>query len=184
RRWRSAIRNEDGTTAIELGMVAMPFTMMIVALSGIATYYFTSIALDRGIDTTSRLLRTGQAQQAEMTVEQFKAKVCENGNFSTGSWVDCSKMEVFVQKFPSWDSVAKQSCLKADGSRVTSTANSSDEISQYSGNDNEIVMITTCYKWEFPSKVPWFKLGQMGDGSMMMQSSTVMRTEPFPNTQP
>ena len=42
-----------------------------------------------------------------------------------------------------------------------------------------MVLVTTCYKWDFAAKVPYFKVGNMGDGAMMMQTATAFRTEPF-----
>lgn len=168
-------RDESGTTAIEFGMVAIPFFMFVFALIGIAFYFFIMTSLDKGMDQTSRLVRTGQAQNTNMTVDQFKQKICD----SAGGWIKCNKVQVFVQKYPDWSSVKPQPCLNSSGNVNTNSASGSDLISQYSGVSSDIVIVTTCYKWEFAASIPYFRMGNMSDNSMMLQSSTAFRSEPY-----
>jgi Flp pilus assembly protein TadG len=168
-------RKDDGSTAIEFAMVSVPFFTLIFMLFGFALYYFAMNNLDKGMDETARLLRTGQAQKSDMTVNQFKSDLCTKA----GRWIECPKVQVFVQKFASWDVVAPTACLNAGGSINTNNASGSDKIALYSGTASEIVLVTTCYKWEFAQKIPFFHLGNMSDGSIMIQTSTAFRTEPY-----
>jgi len=168
-------KNEDGATAIEFAMVAGPFFILVFMLIGFALYFFVMNSLDKGMDQTSRLVRTGQAQKSKMTVNDFKQGVC-NG---AGKWVKCNKVEVFVQKFPNWQSITPQACLNSSGAQVTNNASGSDPIATYSGTSSDIVVVTTCYKWEFAQSIPYVKLGNMSDGAMMMQTATAFRTEPY-----
>ncbi|MEQ1670988.1 MAG: TadE/TadG family type IV pilus assembly protein [Hyphomicrobium sp.] len=168
-------REDDGATAIEFAMVATPFFMLVFMLIGFAMYFFVMNSLEKGMDQTSRLVRTGQAQKNNMTVADFKNQVCN----SSGDWIKCPKVQVFVQKYPNWATVAPQECLNVDGSVVTNTAAGTDPIATYTGTASEIVVVTTCYKWEFAQQIPFVKIGNMGDNSMMMQSSTAFRTEPY-----
>ncbi len=88
-----------------------------------------------------------------------------------------------MSKYPDWSSVQPQACLDGSGNVVTNSASGSDLISQYAGSSSDIVMVTTCYKWEFTANIPFFQLGNMTDKSMMLQSSTAFRSEPFtPNS--
>jgi Flp pilus assembly protein TadG len=168
-------QNQDGATAVEFALVATPFFMLIFMLIGFALYFFVTNSLDKGMDQTSRLVRVGKAQKDNMTVNDFKQAVCS----AAGDWIKCNKVEVFVQKFPDWQSVTPQSCLNANGAQVTNTASGSDPIANYSGESSDIVMVTTCYKWEFANQIPYVKIGNMTDGSMMMQATTAFRTEPY-----
>jgi hypothetical protein len=59
------------------------------------------------------------------------------------------------------------------------TANPDDDLATYAGASNDIVLVTTCYKWDFAGKVPYINMGQMSDGSLMMQTATAFRTEPY-----
>jgi Flp pilus assembly protein TadG len=168
-------RNDNGSTAIEFALVSIPFFGIVFMLFGFAMYFFVMNSLDKGMDATARLLRTGQAQKADMTVNTFKTNICTNA----GAWIQCPKVQVFVQKFANWDAVAPTACLNSSGSVNTNSASGSDKIALYSGTASDIVLVTTCYKWEFSQKVPFFAFGNMPDGSLMIQTSTAFRTEPY-----
>ena len=168
-------RDEDGATAIEFAIVALPFFMFIFALVGISMYFFDMTSIDKGMDKQSREIRTGQAQSTNMTVSDFKTKVCA----TAGTWIKCPKMQIFVQHFPDWSSVQPQACVSAGGQIVTNSASGSDKIAQYSGSASEVVLVTACYKWDFTQKLPFLRLGNMSDKSMMMQTATAFRTEPY-----
>jgi Flp pilus assembly protein TadG len=175
-KWSSRFhRNEDGATAVEFALVATPFFMLVFMLIGFSMYFFVMNSVEKGMDQTSRLVRTGQAQKTNMTVNDFKNSICTNA----GGWIKCNKVQVFVQKYPDWQSIVPQPCLNADGSVVTNSASGGDPIATYSGIASEIVIVTTCYKWEFAQQIPFVKIGNMSDKSMMMQSSTAFRTEPY-----
>ena len=173
--------DETGATAIEFAIVATPFFMFIFGLIGISMYFFVMTSLDKGVDKQSRLIRTGQANSNNnihnhpMTVDDFKNDVCA----TAGTWIKCPSVQVFVQHFPDWTSVQPQACLSGSGQIVTNNANGSDAIAAYSGTASDVVLVTTCYKWDFIKGIPYIKLGNMSDNSMMMQSTTAFRTEPY-----
>jgi Flp pilus assembly protein TadG len=179
-RLRRLRRNEDGTTAIEFAIVAIPFFMFIFGLMGVSSYFFIMTSLEKGMDQSSRLIRTGQAQTPDpvtgqtMKVKDFKKSICDNA----GSWVKCDKVQVFVKTFAEWADVEPQPCIANSGAAVN-TANPDDDLATYAGASNDIVLVTTCYKWDFAGKVPYINMGQMSDGSLMMQTATAFRTEPY-----
>lgn len=183
---RSFLRRNDGTTAIEFAMVAIPFFMFIFGLMGVSTYFFIMTSIEKGMDQASRLIRTGQAQSQEtpMTVGDFKRMICRKANSKSDTdtadsgWVKCNQLQVFVQTYPSWAEVVPTLCLN-NNQAVVNTASDSDPIAEYSGEANAIVLVTACYRWRFAGKLPYINLGQMRDGSMMMQSATAFRTEPY-----
>lgn len=167
------VRDENGNTAIEFAMVSIPFLTFIFGLVGISLFFFSMTSLDRGMDKMGRKIRTGEA--ATMTVNAFKQELCS----TSGIWVKCPKVEVFVQNFSSWDSIAPQPCVNGSGQVVTNSSNGNDLIAQYSGPANAIVLVTTCYKWDFAANVPFVNFGNMADHSMMMQTATAFRSEPY-----
>ncbi len=176
-RVRASRRTKTAQPPLNSRWYPFPFFILIFMLIGFALYFFVMNSLDKGMDQTSRLVRTGQAQKANMTVNDFKNNICN----SAGGWIKCNMVQVFVQKYPDWQSVVPQPCLNVDGSVVTNNASGTDKIAQYSGTASDIVIVTTCYKWEFAQKIPFVKLGNMSDKSMMMQTATAFRTEPYAN---
>jgi Flp pilus assembly protein TadG len=171
-------RDDRGATALEFAMVATPFLMFVFGLMACSLYFFVSNSLEKGMDQTSRLIRTGQAITQNMTVDQFKQAICSGA----GGWIDCTKLQIWAQHWSDWSDsgLAPHQCVGQNNAVIQNTANGSDPIATYSGTASDVVIVTTCYEWDFASKLPFITLGNMQNGSMMMQNSTAFRTEPYP----
>lgn len=169
RRWR---HDRSGTTAIEFAIVGGPFIMMLFGIMGVGIYFFTTFSLENAVEQAGRLIRTGQAQQDGMTSAQFKQKVCD----LAPTFVDCtSKLRVNVMNYPDSEAITPASlpqCLDAGGN-LSSTTNYS------TGGGSEVVLIWVCFEWTFASKIPFLRLGNMGNGSRLIQAATTFRTEPY-----
>jgi hypothetical protein len=74
-----------------------------------------------------------------------------------------------------------QPCVR-DNQVIENPAPGSDLIAIYSGAASDVVVVTTCYDWNFTAKLPFLKLGNMPDGSMMLQTATAFRSEPYPGS--
>jgi hypothetical protein len=174
RRCTTFKRDENGATAIEFAAVAMPFLMFVFGLIGMALYFFLMNSVEKGMDQTSRLIRTGQAKESGMTVDQFKQAICDKG----GGWIKCDKLQVFVNRFSGWDDVNPSPCVDSSKNVITNSSPGGAKISESAGNASEIVIVTSCYKWDLTASIPFIPLGNLNDGSMMMQSATAFRVEP------
>jgi len=165
--------DRSGATAVEFGIVAMPFLLLLHGIIGVALFFFTTFALENALERAGRLIRTGEAQQAGMTDVQFKAKVCEN----VPGYVDCeSKMLVNVRSYAEPDLtpvVTAGECLN-NGSLTNVTTYSP-------GTASQVVVVTLCFEWEFSKAIPFINLGNMSGGSRLIQAATVFRTEPYQN---
>lgn len=170
RMWRA---DRSGSTAVEFGIVAMPFLMLLFGTIGVALFFFTTFALENALERAARLIRTGEAQQAAMTDVQFKAKVCEN----VPAFADCqNKLLVNVKSYAEPDqtpAVNASECL-SNGS-LTSVATYSP------GTASQVVLVTLCFEWEFSKIIPFINFGNMNGGSRLIQAATVFRTEPYQN---
>lgn len=185
-------RDDRGATAVEFAILLTPFLMFVFALIGCALYFFVSNTLERGMDQTSRLIRTGEAVTDKMTVAQFKQTICD----SAGGWIKCDKLQVWAQSWTDWSAIGTNNptddtgfnsngihrCVDANNTASVNNRNPGDLIATYTGGASNVVVVTTCYQWEYASKIPFLHLGNMQDGTMMIQSSTAFRTEPFPGT--
>jgi Flp pilus assembly protein TadG len=177
RQWSTDIA---GATAIEFGIVAIPFLMFIMGLIGCAFFFFVTNSIEKGMDQTSRLIRTGEAVADKMTVNDFKDSICDGAGF----WIRCKDLQIFVKSYTAgWGELAQdkpQPCVDANGVIQTNPAPGTDLIAIYSGAASDVVVVTACYKWTLTAKLPLFKIGNMSDGSMMLQSATAFRSEPYP----
>jgi len=175
---RSLRRDENGATAVEFAIVATPFMMFILGLIGCAFYFFIMSSIEKGMDQASRLVRTGQAVTQKLTVNQFRQSICTGA----GPWINCNNLQIYAQAANSWSSnIQPYTCL-GNTANLSQLMKPTDLIAIYTGTASQIVIVTTCYKWDFTAKLPLFKFGNAPDGSMMMQTSTAFRSEPYPSS--
>ncbi|MEM7729355.1 MAG: TadE family protein [Pseudomonadota bacterium] len=73
RRFRA---DSDGATAIEFGIVAIPFLALIFGILELALIFFTTSVLTQAVSDTGRLVRVGAFQGCGQ-VKEFKALVCD-----------------------------------------------------------------------------------------------------------
>ncbi len=168
KRWQ---RDSCGTTAIEFGMVALPFFMLLIGTIGVGLFFFTTFALEDAVEQAARLIRVGQVQQSGMTAEQFKQEICSH----VPGYIDCDgKMRVNVQSYSDFAYIVTPSCTSADGNLVPP-----ENTSYNAGSSSDVVLVTVCYEWELAGHLPFLKLGSMPSGAALIQASSTFRTEPY-----
>ncbi len=170
-------RDDNGATAVEFAIVVTPFLLFILGLIGCAFYFFVMNSVEKGMDQATRLVRTGQAVAQKMTVDQFRKAICSGA----GAWIDCNKLTVFAQAADAWsDSLQPTQCLD-NTKNQNQIMKPTDLIAIYTGTASQIVIVTTCYQWDFTAKLPLIKLGNAPDGSTVLQTATAFRSEPYPS---
>jgi Flp pilus assembly protein TadG len=181
---RSLTRNEDGTTAVEFALIGGPFIMMLLGIMAICIYFFTILEVENAVWQGSRDLRVGNYQQNlgiyninpanpnynNLMKTAFKNQIC---SYMRGVLDRQNKMRIIVQTYAGFGSIVQPSCTQANGELVADS-------SINAGGANSIVLITGCMSWKMVEDSPWFwRFGNMPDGSHLIQTSYVFRTEPY-----
>lgn len=177
RRWR---RDDSGVTAIEFAMVALPFLMMLFGIISVCLYYFANFTIENAVWQAGRAIRTGQVQQSQGAYSgavtnadrkaAFKKAMCDKAP----NFFDCqSKAVVIVQNTANFSGISEPSCT-SNGSIITDSSAGFN-----TGGAGAVVLVTVCYPWDFGGKLPFFKMGNLNDGSLLMQASVAFRTEPY-----
>ena len=85
-------RDRRGATAVEFGLVAVPFLGLLMAIFETGFVFFTSVGLQSAVQAASRAVLTGNAQAVSATVStpaQFNAAyICPN----LPSFISCSSI--------------------------------------------------------------------------------------------
>ena len=182
--------NEDGTTAIELGLIAFPFFMMLFGIMAVCMYFFSVFSCENAVWLSSRDLLTGIFQNASSTAYQtaqanlgtdpdamkkaFKAQVCSRMQ----GFIDCTNdVRVLAQARSSFGTaIARPSCVDVSGNLIDETT----AMSEFdAGTASTVVILTACVRWRFASQMPFLKFGNMPDNSRLIQASASFRTEPW-----
>lgn len=175
--------NRDGITGVEFALVAAPFVAFVMGIMAVGLQFFTINALDQAVEKASRKIRTGQAQRANMTLGDFKSLVCESG----GDYInqDCGNIRVHVQNAGSWAGITPTACA-ADG-EMTTQSNTTASIADTAGGGSQVVLVTVCYDWQMPLKLPFLQYILMkpsddvplDSGGSLIQSVATFRAENF-----
>lgn len=169
---RSLLKDDNGATAVEFGMIAVPFLLFLVGILGMGLYYLTLISLEYGVESAARKIRTGEAERDGLTVGGFKGLIC-----AAAVGIDCSKVTVIVQTAKTWSGINPQACV-TNGNQTPSSGNSdTDALSKYSGSAKQVVLVTACYRWKLADSFQFVKFS--ADGPTIIQAATAFKNEPY-----
>ena len=167
--WRFLHGERDGTTAIEFGIVSLPFFMLLVALIEIGLVFFGNFTLENAVDRAARKIRTGEAQTSGFDAGAFKTEVCSN----VYAMLDCAGgLKVDVRTFENFGGVALPPPLDGDGNLI-------DDFDFDPGNGGDIVVVRAFYEWDLIASVPGAGLGNMAGGHRLLSATVAFRNEPF-----
>lgn len=179
-------RDERGVTAIEFGLLALPFFSILGAILETSVVFLSGQVLESAVQDASRLIRTGEAQQAAITPDGFKDLICDR---VYGLFRDCDSLHVEVNVIDAFSDIdmsapVNWTCGEAEAGETEAQAAArcaawTRPESFTPGNGTSIVTVQVYYKW--PVIVPFGGLGlaNLPDGRRVMGAATVFRNEPF-----
>ena len=164
-------RNESGATAVEFSLVAVPFFALMFAILETALAFFAGQMLETAVGNAARLIRTGEAQTAGLTMATFKGKVCAQ----LYDILDCDNgLKLDVRKFSTFDSINLTPPIDADGNLKTN-----DFVFQ-TGNGGDIVVVRAYYEWPVFLNKFGTNLQNLADGNYLLAAAAAFKNEPFP----
>jgi Flp pilus assembly protein TadG len=182
-RVRALRSDQSGVTAIEFGVLALPFFMLLFGLISVCLFFFTTFTFENAVWQASRGIRTGQLQQGSGTYAGLKTNEDRKKAFEKNlcdlapPFVDCTKIVVQIQSNNAGFSGLTQPACTSGGKMINQSAASFN-----TGGASSVVLITGCYPWEFGAKLPFISLGNNSvlEGALLIQATVAFRTEPFP----
>ncbi len=171
RRVRGFGGNQQASTAIEFGIVALPFFALIFAIIETALAFFAGQALETAVTTASRAIRTGAAQSAGLTASTFKASICSQLTYlfscNAGLYVD-------VKTYASFAAISLGIPVDANGNLVTVG------YTYNAGHGGDIVVVRAYYEWPVFVNQLGNNLATQPDGTHLLTATSAFRNEPFP----
>jgi Flp pilus assembly protein TadG len=171
-RWvRRLLRRQDGSAAVEFGLVAAPFLAMVFAIMETAVVFFAGQALETAVVDSARLIMTGQAQSQGFDAAAFKNAVCAKiyglFNCQAGVFVD-------VKTFTSFSNVTLNNPVDANG-------NFQNNFSYQPGGPGSIVVVRLFYQYPVYVSLLGLKLTNMSGGKRLLAATAAFRNEPYAN---
>lgn len=162
-------RDERGATAVEFGLLALPFFALMGATLETGLVSLASNVFESAVNDSSRLIRTGQAQNQSYSLSDFRNEICDRafGLFA------CDEIKVSVRTLTDFNSANTISPVDVDTADWTIAEN------YQPGVGRNVVIAEAYYKWDTIFDIMGFNLGSLSDGTMLMGAARVWRNEPF-----
>lgn len=174
---RPFARNQHGAVAVEFALLALPFFAIIGAILETSIFFLSSQILDSAVDNSVRLLRTGQAQTQNYTIDTFRTSICDRlyGMFDCDE--NSKKLHIEVDTTTSFANANFGYPLETDSE--TGEVDWTDTEIYTPGIGSEIVTVRVYYKWPIVLDIMGFNLSNTGDGHRLMAAVRVFKNEPF-----
>jgi Flp pilus assembly protein TadG len=180
RRFASSFARADrGATAVEFGLIALPFFILLFGLLELTLVFLVSTTLETATEVASRQVRTGEFQQASAHGKSdFKALVC--GNMSWLAARCSTDLDLDVQTFSSFSAMAGNAPIAG------ASFNTTPPQCFTAGGPGDIVLVRVYYRWRLFTPLLNNALQNMGSGSGMrlLSSATAFRNEPYDESPP
>ena len=177
-RRRKFARDQRGATAVEFGLLALPFFMIIGAILETSVVFLSGQVLDSAVQDVSRLIRTGQIRELGInSASAFKARVCER---LYGLFSDCDDLHVEVNVVTNFASATVSPPVDAAACAVDKDKCDWSRPETFSpGQGSSIVVVQVYYKWPVVVGLGGYNIGNLGDGTRLMGGTTILRNEPY-----
>lgn len=174
KRRRGFARDERGVTAVEFGLLAVPFFSIVGAILETSIVFLSGQILESAVHDVSRLIRTGQAQAANVTEASFKATICGR---LYGLFADCEE-ELFVEV---------QVLNNFNATSITPPVDwTADEEENWTrtpvyapGQGSNIVLVQVYYKWPVVLGLGDVSMANLPGNKRLLGTAAVFRNEPF-----
>ncbi|MGM0423076.1 MAG: TadE/TadG family type IV pilus assembly protein [Pseudomonadota bacterium] len=164
------VKQQDGATAIEFGLLAVPFFFLILGTIEMSLFYASGVTLEGAATAASRLIRTGQVQKSGDPQTAFEQTMCDKA----GAVLSCDEIVYEVINLGDSFSGANSTppSYDAEGNMIPSGFEP--------GDAEDVIMVRLSYRHDFFSPLLGPFLGDdTGTNSALHTSTVVLRTEPY-----
>lgn len=175
RRRQDLLADESGVTAIEFGLLGIPFFAVIGAILQTSVIFLASQVLESAVNDTAREIRTGQLQASGSTIETFRTEVCSR---LYGLFPDCAGLHVRVTTITDFTSAGTVPPIDPDCKAPCNWTSSEAYVNPVGG---KVVQVQVHYRYPVLLTLGPLGMSNLGDGRRLMGSATVFKTEPFPS---
>lgn len=166
--FRKWLRKEDGATAVEFSLVAIPYFMLSLGIMELSLMYASASLLEGATDSAARLIRTGQLQQSEDDPEtQFREAMCNFVNVL----IDCNDVTIEVQPMNSYEDYESMApAFDEDGNMISQGFDA--------GGSNDRILIRVGYRYTMKTPLVGPLLNGP-DGGTLFMSTIILQSEPY-----
>jgi Flp pilus assembly protein TadG len=172
---RRLLQRDDGTAAVEFGLVIVPFLGLMFAILETALVFFASQVLETAVADSARLILTGQADSAGYNATTFKTQVCNR----LLALFNCSNIQLDVRTTSSFSSADLSLPLVPDPLNPGKMKVDTSNFAYQSSTPGQIVVVRVVYEWPTFVTGLGLNLSTLSDGNRLLMSTAAFRNEPY-----
>lgn len=163
--------SEDGATAVEFAMIALPFFALIFGILELALIFILSTSLDNATATASRTIRTGQLQSGgSATAAAFKTQICNRMGWLTSQC--SSNLFVDVRTYAKFNDITLST-------PITNKTFNAAALTFTPGLPEDIVVVRAYYQWTLFTPLLSRAVERLNGGKTLVTSTVAFRNEPY-----
>ncbi len=163
-------RAREGAAAVEFGIVALPFFMMIFAILELGMVFVLDSVLESAVVDTGRLVRTGQAEAEGFNAAVFKSQLCGRMRIFSA---DCAnRLTVDVREIPRFRTPTLPDPMESGAFEDSSLAYAN-------GQPGSLMVVRAWYRHTLFTPFLSQGLSRLNDGAAMLTATSAFRNEPW-----
>ncbi|OCJ08501.1 pilus assembly protein TadG [Rhizobium sp. AC27/96] len=160
--------DRKGAAAVEFALLIFPLSLIIFAIIEVSVMFFAASSLDASVQKISRMIRTGEAVSANMTLTDFKAKICADMTLT----FSCSdSLLIRVDVISNLSAVTSVTPIDSTGNlKVTETF--------ATGKASDYMLVQAFLPWSSVVNYFTYSSAKLADGRYLLGATVLFRNEP------
>lgn len=160
----------SGATAVEFGLIAVPFFFLKMAIIETALIFWAGQLLETSVTESGRMIRTGQVQSQGMDADGFHTELCKE----LVVMFDCDeRLKIDVQRVAIFDAAELgRPVVDEDG-------NFTGGFGFDPGAGGQNVIVRAFYRWPVLFNFLGLDAADIGGRQRLLIATTAFRNEPF-----
>jgi Flp pilus assembly protein TadG len=172
---RRLTRRDDGSAAVEFGLVIVPFLGLLFAILEVGLVFFAGQVLETAVADSSRLIFTGQAEAANYNADTFKTQVCNR----LLALFTCSNIKVDVRTAAAFDINDLRRPLVDDPAHPGEKKVDTSNFGYQASGPGQIVVVRVIYEWPTFVRGLGLNMADLSNGKRLLMSAAAFRNEPY-----
>lgn len=164
----SLLSDRKGAAAVEFALLIFPLSMLIFAVIEVSIMFFAASSLDASVQKISRMIRTGEASSSNMSLTDFKAKICAD-MFLTFSC--SSELLIKVDVISNLSGVTSTAPIDGTGNLAVTETFAIGKASDY-------MLVQAFLPWSSVVNYFTYSNAKLADGRYLLGATVLFRNEP------
>lgn len=165
---RSLLSDRKGAAAVEFALLILPLSLMIFAIIEVSVMFFAASSLDASVQKMSRMIRTGEAASASMTLSDFKAKICADMALT----FSCSdNLLIKVDVISNLSAITSTTAIDSTGNLAVTETFATGKASDY-------MLVQAFLPWSSVVNYFTYSSAKLADGRYLLGATVLLRNEP------